>query len=93
METITNIISSFDIFNLLVAAFPEIFNALTDALGYTYLLLADMIQGLFRSHPGLIMGTLVFLTGYMGWTALSVILRRKPGTVVSGVSRRPGNLS
>jgi F420-0:gamma-glutamyl ligase-like protein len=65
METITNILASFDIFQVLLSAIPMITDPIVNALDQTFTILFDYFRKLFLAHPGLLMGVIVFTTGYL----------------------------
>ena len=75
METLSNILASFDIFQVIISAFPQIFLPVAHAFQDIFNLLAGIAGEQFASHPGLIAGTAVFLTGYLSWTGLSKLKR------------------
>ena len=83
METITHILASFDIFEVLISAFPRIFIPVFHALQGMFTMLVDIAGRQFATHPGIISGTIVFLLGYLAWSGLSklkqaIAVDRKP---------------
>jgi hypothetical protein len=65
METISNILASFDIFQVLLSALPMITDPIVNALQQTFTILFNYFHKLFIAHPGLTMGVIVFTTGYI----------------------------
>jgi hypothetical protein len=70
METLSNILASFDIFQILLNIFPPIFTPLAEAFRNIFTVLADTATKQFAAHPGLISGTIVFLLGYVAWNGI-----------------------
>ncbi|MDP1620859.1 MAG: hypothetical protein Q8M08_00830 [Bacteroidales bacterium] len=75
METLSNILASFDIFQVIINAFPRIFQPLMDSLQGMFAMLYDFAAEQFSSHPGLISGTVIFFTVYAIWSGLSKLRR------------------
>ncbi len=71
METITHILASFDIFEVLISAFPMIFVPIFHALQSMFTTLVDIAGRQFASHPGIISGTIIFLLGYLTWSGIA----------------------
>ncbi|MEI7725450.1 MAG: hypothetical protein WCK09_10125 [Bacteroidota bacterium] len=71
METLTHILASFDIFQVIISAFPHIFIPIAHAFQGMFVMLSDVAGKLFASHPGLISGTVFFLMVYGIWSGLS----------------------
>ena len=71
METLSNILASFDIFQVLLNIFPPIFTPILNAFRDIFTVLSDTAIKQFAAHPGLISGTIVFLLGYLAWTGVS----------------------
>ncbi|MFZ4523036.1 MAG: hypothetical protein ACOYNC_15100 [Bacteroidales bacterium] len=75
METLSHIIASFDIFQVILNAFPGIFSPIVHAFQGMFTLFAEIAGEQFASHPGLISGTFIFLVGYITWSGLSKLRR------------------
>jgi len=75
METLSHILASFDIFQTLISAFPQIFMPIVHAFQGMFVMLSDIAGKQFASHPGLISGTFIFLFVYMTWIGLSKLIR------------------
>ncbi|MCX6304579.1 MAG: hypothetical protein NT040_06405 [Bacteroidetes bacterium] len=65
METFTHILASLDIFQVIINAFPQIFNPLMHAFEGIYRVMLNDGKQLFSSHPGLFSGIFIFLLGYI----------------------------
>ena len=76
METLSHIIASFDIFQVIINAFPQIFNPIVHAFQGISLLLFNLVKNMFSAHPGLISGVVIFLAGYFG--VMGIRKFRKP---------------
>jgi hypothetical protein len=83
METLSHILASFDIFQVILNAFPQIFLPIAHAFQGMFALLADVAGKQFASHPGLISGTVIFLLVYLTLSGLSKLRRTivSPGPV------------
>jgi hypothetical protein len=75
METLSNIIASFDIFQVIITAFPRIFMPIVHAFQSIFTMVADIAEKQFASHPGLISGTILFLFVYVTLSGLSKLRR------------------
>jgi hypothetical protein len=75
METLSNILASFDISQILLSAFPQIFTPVLHALQGMFVMLSEIAEKQFTAHPGLISGTIIFLLGYLSWTGISKLRR------------------
>jgi hypothetical protein len=75
METLSNILASFDISQVLLSAFPQIFMPILHALQGMFVMLSEIAEKQFTSHPGLISGTIIFFLGYMSWTGIAKLKR------------------
>jgi hypothetical protein len=71
METLSNILASFDIFQVILNAFPQIFSPIVHAFQGMFSVLSDIAGKQFEAHPGLISGTLIFFLVYLTFTGLS----------------------
>lgn len=71
METLSHILASFDIFQIIIGAFPHIFIPIFHAFQSMFVMLSDVAGKQFASHPGLISGTILFLLVYLTGTGLS----------------------
>jgi len=71
METITQILASFDIFQVLISAFPQIFLPLAHAFTSLFHIISETAAKEFASHPGIISGSLIFITIYVAWSGLT----------------------
>lgn len=71
METLSNILASFDIFQVILSVFPDIFNPLFNALKGMVMTLVHTAGEQFTAHPGLISGSLIFLLIYLAWSGLT----------------------
>ena len=74
METLSHILASFDIFQVIFSAFPQIFTPIIHAFTGMFFMLTDMAGKQFASHPGLIAGIVIFLMGYLAWSGLAKFL-------------------
>jgi hypothetical protein len=75
METLTQILASFDIFQVIISAFPQIFLPVAHAFQSMYVMLSEMAGKMFTAHPGLISGAIVFIFIYATWSALLKLKR------------------
>jgi Mn2+/Fe2+ NRAMP family transporter len=71
METLTHILASFDIFQVIIGAFPRIFIPIIHAFHNMFIMFSDIASKQFESHPGIISGTVIFLFVYVIWSGLS----------------------
>ena len=71
METLSHILASFDIFQVIISTFPQIFLPIVHAFQGMFVMLSDIAGRQFASHPGLISGTVIFLFVYVTWSGLS----------------------
>jgi hypothetical protein len=71
METLSNILASFDIFQVIINSFPQIFTPIVHAFRDMFILVTDIAGKQFESHPGLISGTILFLFVYLLATGFS----------------------
>lgn len=90
METLSQILASFDIFQVLIAALPHLFGPLVQAFVTIWDTTARLFAEQFTTHPGLISGTILFLIAYSAYTAVSKLFRRRtaPATVPSRPASR-----
>jgi hypothetical protein len=77
METLSHILASFDIFQTILSAFPQIFQPIVHAFQGMFVMLSEIAGKQFASHPGLISGTVIFLFVYVTWSGLSKLRRTK----------------
>jgi hypothetical protein len=84
METLSQILASFDIFQTIISAFPQIFQPIVHAFQGMFIMLSELAEKQFSSHPGLISGTVIFLFVYVTWSGLSKLRRTM-------VAARPGS--
>jgi hypothetical protein len=75
METLSHILASFDIFQTIISAFPQIFMPIVHAFQGMFVMLSGIAGKQFASHPGLLSGTFIFLFVYAAWTGLSKLRR------------------
>ena len=75
METLSQILASFDIFQVVLSAFPQIFLPIAHAFEGMFIMLSDLAGKQFAAHPGLISGTVLFLFVYVTLTGLSRLRR------------------
>ena len=75
METLNHILASFDIFQVILSAFPQIFTPILHAFTGMLNLLSDMAARGFATHPGLITGTVIFTLVYAAWSGLARLTR------------------
>ncbi len=73
METFTHILASFDIFQVILNAFPRIFLPLAHAFRGMFVMLSDLAGKQFEAHPGLISGTILFFLVYLTMSGLSKV--------------------
>jgi len=64
METLSHIIASFDIFQVILNAFPQIFNPIVQAFQGIFLQLFHFMKPMVVTHPGIISGMMIFFIGY-----------------------------
>ena len=65
METITHYLASLDIFQILINAFPSIFNPIMHGFQRLFILLFTSMKHLVELNPGLIGGVLFISTVYI----------------------------
>lgn len=65
METLSHIIASFDIFQVILQAFPKIFNPIVHAFEGLFTALYHFVSNMIFVHPGLLSGIVIFLAGYL----------------------------
>jgi hypothetical protein len=75
METLSNILASFDIFQVLINAFPLITDPIIQAFEQIFTVMFSHFKNLFLAHPGLSLGLVVFATGYAGSYAVKGLQR------------------
>ncbi len=75
METLSHILASFDIFQLLLNIFPQIFNPLAHAFEIIFGMLYNSAREVVSANPGLVSGILLFAGTYGIVTA--ILNRRK----------------
>lgn len=85
METLSEIIASFDIFQVLLSAFPQIFNAIINTFETILSSLLTFFRSYILVHPGLISGVVIFFVVYL---AYSRIVRLKKASISSPRSSR-----
>jgi hypothetical protein len=71
METLTHILASFDIFQVIISAFPRMFIPIAHAFQGMFVMLSDIAGKQFAAHPGVISGTVFFLFVYVTWSGLT----------------------
>jgi hypothetical protein len=75
METLSQILASFDIFQVILNAFPQIFNPILNAFESIYLVLLKDGRAIMATHPGLIAGLGIVLIGYLLVTGVQQVRR------------------
>lgn len=75
METLSTILASFDLFQVIFSAFPGIFMPIAHAFQNLFTLLTEIAGKQFASHPGLVSGIVMFFFVYLTWTGLSKLRR------------------
>ncbi len=75
METLSNILASFDIFQVILSAFPLIIDPIVHAFQQIFQTMYGYMKTLLSGHPGLTLGVIVFVTGYAGMSAFGFIRR------------------
>lgn len=65
METLSNILASFDIFQVLISAFPLITDPIIKSLEQVFTLLFSFFNKIILAHPGISMAILIFMAGYI----------------------------
>lgn len=65
METISNILASFDIFQVLLSALPMITDPLLNSFHLVFNIFSEYAEKMVTTHPGLTMGVVAFLFGYV----------------------------
>jgi hypothetical protein len=78
METISQIIASLDIFQVLINAFPSIFKPLMEGFETIFRLVFASLGGMIKGNPGLVSGVVAFLLIY---GAYSLVLRIKKARI------------
>jgi hypothetical protein len=58
METLHQVLASFDIFSVLVSAFPSIFNPLMEGFRELFQVLFSSIKQMVTLNPGLVLGSI-----------------------------------
>ena len=71
METLSHILASFDIFQVILNAFPQIFMPVIHAFGNMFRMFSEIAMNQFSTHPGLISGTIMFFLVYVTYSGLS----------------------
>ncbi len=69
METLSHILASFDIFQVIISAFPGLFAPLAHAFRDIYTVLCHSASEHFQAHPGILSAGIIFLAGYGAWSA------------------------
>ena len=87
METLSQIIASFDIFQVLVSAFPRIYNPIIHAFEGMFVMLYDLLRNIILVHPGLLAGMGFFLIGYVVYYLFLKMRRSALSSTVSSQSR------
>ncbi len=75
METLSHILASFDIFQVILNAFPQIFMPVVHAFQGMFVMLSHLAGEQFASHPGLISGTIIFSVAYFTYIGLAKLKR------------------
>jgi DNA-directed RNA polymerase beta subunit len=75
METLSNILASFDIFQVFVSAFPMITEPIVHAFDQIIITLSGFYNSLFVAHPGITLGIFVLTLGYASVYVLNGIQR------------------
>ncbi len=75
METLSNILASFDIFQVFVSAFPMITEPIGHAFEQIFVTLSGFYKSLFVAHPGITLGIFVLTLGYASVYVLNGIQR------------------
>jgi hypothetical protein len=89
METLSHIIASFDIFQVIINAFPQIFNPIVHAFQGIFILLFNLVKNMVSAHPGLFSGVVIFLTGYFGAMGIK---RFRKATISAPLVSQPRSL-
>jgi hypothetical protein len=76
METLSHILASFDIFQVIINVFPQIFSPVFHAFKGIFIMLSDVAGREFVTHPGLIAGTVIFTLLYATWSGVSRLTRK-----------------
>jgi hypothetical protein len=76
METLSHILASFDIFQVIINAIPGMFAPLGHAFQTIFYTLRDLVGKEFITHPGLVSGTVVFIFVYLAWSGIARLRRR-----------------
>lgn len=79
METLYTILASFDIFQIFINLFPQIYLPLEHAFELIFGMVYKSAREIVVANPGLVSGILIFTGSY--WL-LSVILNRRKERVV-----------
>jgi len=74
METLSQILASFDIFQVILNVFSQIFNPLVHAFQLIFELLFSGAKHIITANPGMVFGTLLF-SGMYG--IFSIFVNRK----------------
>ncbi|HNY03480.1 MAG TPA: hypothetical protein PKG48_12860 [Bacteroidales bacterium] len=69
MATLSHILASFDIFQVIIAALPGLFSPIFNAFRDIFMLLYGTAAHQFEAHPGILSGGIIFLFGYLIWSA------------------------
>ncbi len=85
METLYHFIASLDLFQIIINAFPQIFNPIFHAFEAIFLLLFQFMKNLVLAHPGLISGVAIFFAIY--GTVIGIRQFRKPAISVPQASQ------
>lgn len=65
METLSNILASFDVFQIFFNSFQLIADPIAHAFEQIFATLYPFFKNLFSAHPGLTFGVIVFILGYL----------------------------
>jgi hypothetical protein len=85
METLSQIIASLDIFQVVINAFPSIFKPLMEGFETIFRLVFSSLSGLVKGNPGLTSGVVVFMIVY-GFYSLMQRIKKARITVRAGKS-------
>lgn len=80
METLSHILASFDIFQVILNIFPQIFNPLAHAFEIIFGMLYASGREIVSANPGLISGILLFVGTY--GIMMAILNRRKIRTAL-----------
>ncbi|MEI6433783.1 MAG: hypothetical protein WCP32_02985 [Bacteroidota bacterium] len=75
METLSNILASFDVFQVFFNSFQLIADPIAHAFQQIFATLYPFLKNMFSAHPGLTFGVIVFIFGYITLSSINLTRR------------------